>query len=150
MIPEQVYANLPPIHQKVAVLVLALLGALWIANMVRKHRFKEEHALIWFLGLASAAVLVWCDPLLAGLTVLVGADVPASALVLATVFFLFVVAVYLTSEVSRQKEEIARLVIHLSVMKAKLSEETAKRTSEPPPHSSAPPPHRSPDMSGAG
>src|SRR5688572_9264961 len=141
MIPNEVYANLPPIHQKVAVLMLAILGALWIGNMVRKHRFKEEHALIWFLGLASAAVLVWCDPLLAGLTVLVGADVPASALMLATVFFLFVVAVYLTSEVSRQKEEIARLVIHLSVMKAKMGEEAATgRTSEPLPRSGEPGP----------
>jgi len=134
MIPNEVYANLPPIHQKVAVLILAILGALWIGNMVRKHRFKEEHALIWFLGLLSATVLVWVDPLLAGLTVLVGADVPASALMLATVFFLFVVAVYLTSEVSRQKEEIARLVIHLSVMKAKMAEEAseAKRSAQRP------------------
>jgi hypothetical protein len=90
--------------------------------MVRRRRLREEHALIWFLGLASATILVWCDPLLAGLTVLVGADVPASALLLATVFFLFIVAVWLSSELSRQKEEIARLVIHLSVMKAKLAD----------------------------
>jgi hypothetical protein len=122
MIPNEVYANLPPIHQKLAVLALALLGALWIANMVRKHRFKEEHALIWFLGLAAAAILVWCDPLLAGLTVAVGADVPASAMLLATVFFLFIVAVWLTSELSRQKEELARLVIHLSILKEKMGE----------------------------
>jgi hypothetical protein len=122
MIPNEVYANLPPIHQKLALLALALLGALWIANMVRKHKFKEEHALIWFMGLAAAAILVWCDPLLAGLTVLVGAGVPASALLLATVFFLFIVAVWLTSELSRQKEELARLVIHLSILKAKLTE----------------------------
>jgi hypothetical protein len=59
---------------------------------------------------------------LAGLTVLVGAGVPASALLLATVFFLFIVAVWLTSELSRQKEELARLVIHLSILKAKLTE----------------------------
>jgi hypothetical protein len=117
MNPNDAYANLPPLHQKLAVLALALLAILWIINMVRKHQFKEEHALIWFLGLAGGVVLVWYDRLLVAVTAAVGAGVPASALMLSALFFLFIVTARLTSEVSRQKEEIARLVVHLSVLK---------------------------------
>lgn len=116
---------LPPLHQKVAVLALALLAALCLINMVRKRSLREEHALIWFLGLAGGVALVWFDRLLLMLMFLLGARVPASALLLATLFFLFIAVVRLASEVSRQKEQIARLVIHTSILRdyARESEE---------------------------
>lgn len=113
---------LPSLHQKIAVLALAIIAAAWLVNMVRKHDLKEEHALIWFMGLSGGVLLVWFDRLPAAVTVLVGARVPASALLLATLFFLFIAVVWLTSEVSRQKEQIARLVIHTSVLRDRARE----------------------------
>lgn len=121
MNPADMY-YLPSLHQKIAVLALAIVAAIWLVNMVRKRHLKEEHALIWFLGLAGGVALVWVDRLLAAVTVLIGATVPASALLLATLFFLFIAVVRLTSEVSRQKEQIARLVIHTSVLRDRARE----------------------------
>lgn len=120
---NQVDANyLPSLHQKIAVLVLAIVAAVWLVNMVRKRDLKEEHGLIWFLGLAGGVLLVWFDPLLTMVTVMIGATVPSSGLLLTTLFFLFIAVVRLTAEVSRQKEQIARLVIHTSVLRDRARE----------------------------
>lgn len=122
-----IQANLPPLHQKLVVMALAIAGATWIFYLVRIRKVREEHALLWFLGLGAGAIVVWCDPVLVGLTRVLGIDVPASALLLLTLFFLFIVAVRLTSEVSLQKAQLAKLSILVSIMRAQLQEEHARR-----------------------
>lgn len=119
MDPSRIQPNLPPLHQKMAVVVLALAGAIWIFRLVRARRVREEHALLWFFGLGLGALVVCCDPILIGLTALLGIDVPASALLLLTLFFLFIVAVRLTSEVSSQKDQIAKLTVLVSIIRAR-------------------------------
>ena len=121
---SQLLTNLPPPRQKVAVLALAVLGAIWIFHLVRTRRLREEHALLWFLGLGAGAIVVWCSPLLIGVSQLLGVDVPASALLLLAIFFLFVTAVRLTSEVSSQKAQIAKLTVLVSIMRSELNGRT--------------------------
>ena len=119
---DEIGANMPPLHQKLAALFLALVGVFWIVRMVRYHRIREEHALLWFLGLTALIVVIWVDPLLLALTALLGIDVPASALSLLALFFLFIVSVWLTSVVSAQKQQIAQLFISVSILRSKLEE----------------------------
>ena len=78
---------LPPFRQKITLLVLVVIAVYWLVRTVRLHRLREEHALLWFLGLGAAVVVVWCDPLLLRLTALLGVSVPASALLLLALFF---------------------------------------------------------------
>ena len=118
----QVQLFLPPLHQKIAVLVLALLGALWLVRMMRHHRLREEHALLWILGLVAGVVVIWCEPLLVGITRLLGVQVPASALMLIAIFFLLGVAAWLTTVVSAQKRQITDLVISVSILQARMME----------------------------
>jgi hypothetical protein len=115
---SQLVSNLPTLRQKIGVLGLAIIGAAWIFHLARVRRVREEHALLWFLGLGAGAVVVWVDPVLLGVSRALGVDVPASALLLLAIFFLFVVAVRLTSEVSSQKDQIAKLTILVSIMRA--------------------------------
>ena len=121
---SQLLTNLPPPRQKVAVLALAVLGAMWIFHLVRTRRVREEHALLWFLGLGAGTIVVWCNPILIGVSRLLGVDVPASALLLLAIFFLFVIAVCLTSEVSSQKAQIAKLTVLVSIMRSELDGRT--------------------------
>jgi len=117
-----VEAFLPTLHQKLAVLGLALAGVAWIVYLVRGQRMREEHALLWLVLLVGGAILVWVDPLLVFVTTALGVDVPASALILVALFFLFVTSVWLTTEVSRQKQQLARLTILLSIEREERSE----------------------------
>ena len=100
--------------------MLAILGVLWIVRMVRHHRIREEHALVWFAGLAGAVAVVWCDPLLVFVTAALGVKVPASALMLLALFFLFAACVWLTTVVSEQKRQINELVITVSLLKERV------------------------------
>jgi hypothetical protein len=109
---------LPPFRQKITLLVLVVLAVYWLVRMVRLHRLREEHALLWWLGLGAAVVVVWCDPLLLRLTALLGVAVPASALLLLALFFQFLMLVWLTTVVSSQKQTIAKLIITVSLLKA--------------------------------
>jgi hypothetical protein len=109
---------LPPFRQKITLLVLVVIAVYWLVRTVRLHRLREEHALLWFLGLGAAVVVVWCDPLLLGLTALLGVSVPASALLLLALFFMFLMLVWLTTVVSWQKQAIAKLIIAVSILQA--------------------------------
>jgi len=91
-------------------------------HLVREYKIREEHALLWFLGLGGAVVVVWVDPLLAALTGALGVDVPASALLLLALFFLFVIAVRLTSEVFLHKAQINQLYILTSVLREQIND----------------------------
>lgn len=117
-----VESYLPPLHQKLAVLVLAVLGALWLVRMMRRHRLREEHALLWLLGLVAGVVVIWCEPLLIAVTRLLGVKVPASALMLTAIFFLLGVTAWLTTLVSVQKRQITALIISVSILQARVEE----------------------------
>lgn len=132
---DEIVAFLPTTHQRLAVTVLALLGVIWIVRQVRYHRIREEHALLWFAGLGSMMVVIWVDPLLVGVTRALGVDVPASALLLLAMFFLFITAVWLTSIVSAQKQQITELFIAVSILRARVAD--AEASPEP---GDAPPP----------
>jgi hypothetical protein len=114
----EVAQYLPPFRQKITLLVLVVLAVYWLVRMVRLHRLREEHALLWWLGLGAAVAVVWCDPLLLRLTALLGVGVPASALLLLALFFQFLMLVWLTTVVSSQKQTIAKLIIAVSLLKA--------------------------------
>ena len=58
---DALLTNLPPLKQKLAVLALAVLGCTWIFHLVRVRKVREEHALLWFLGLGAGAIVVWVD-----------------------------------------------------------------------------------------
>ena len=124
--PDVLY--LPPLHQKLAVLVLAVLGALWLVRMMRRHRLREEHALLWLLGLVAGVVVIWCEPLLIAVTRLLGVKVPASALMLTAIFFLLEVTAWLTTLVSVQKRQITDLIISVSILQARVEERESGRS----------------------
>lgn len=117
---SEIESYLPPIEQKIAILLLAMVALVWIVRLVRIRVMREEHALLWLIGLAMGVVVVWVDPILAGITYVLGIDVPASALVLLALLFLFLICVWLTTSASRQKEQLAQLTITISILRAQL------------------------------
>lgn len=118
---SEIESYLPPIEQKIAILLLAMVALVWIVRLVRIRVMREEHALLWLIGLAMGVVVVWVDPILAGITYVLGIDVPASALILLALLFLFLICVWLTTSASRQKEQLAQLTITISILKAQLA-----------------------------
>ena len=117
---QEIIDLLPTFRQKLSVLGFAAGGVALVLWMVWRRRIREEHALLWFMGLAGGLIIVWCDPLLAYGSQLLGISQPANALLLVAIFFLYCISLWLTSVASRNKRQLERLVIHVSIANAQI------------------------------
>src|SRR5262245_37981868 len=92
--------------------LLASIGALlFILELVRQRRLKEEYSLLWLATAIVLLILSVSRPLLDTLASLVGIFYPPSALFLvAVVFILFILLQFSTAltRLSRENKEIAQ------------------------------------------
>ena len=117
---EEIYDLLPTLQQKLVVLLLTCSCTGFLIWMVWKRRLREEHALLWFLGLALGTLIVWNDSLLTLFAGALGIDLPAHALILVALFFLLGLSMWLSSVASRNKQGLERLVIETSILRCEL------------------------------
>ncbi len=91
----------------VGILVLVLL--VFMLNMLRRRRINEEVSLIWMFAFITVILLVGVPDLADGLTHLIGAVVPASALTLVALGFIGVMLVYTSVKLSKLTGEVRAL-----------------------------------------
>ena len=108
----------------IILLIIGLALQLWILNLVRRDRLYAGYGI--FLGVAIAGVMlvVAVPPLLAGVTRMVGAIFPVSALTLLALGFIFVMLVYVLTQVTILSNRLAAAIQELAVQRTK---EDAKR-----------------------
>ncbi len=111
--------------QIVAVTVsLALLAV--VLELVRRRKLTEEYSLIW-IGCAAALLVlsVWRDILHVAAHRL-GIFYPPAVLILVLIFFVFVVSLYFSVVISRQRLQIEQLVEELALLEAEIREMQAE------------------------
>jgi hypothetical protein len=103
--------------------LVASIGALlFILELVRQRRLKEEYSLLWLATAIVLLILSVSRPLLDTLASLVGIFYPPSALFLvAVVFILFILLQFSTAltRLSRENKEIAQ---QMAIMKLELEQ----------------------------
>jgi hypothetical protein len=103
--------------QIVSVLVSALLLAL-VLELVRRRKLTEEYSLIWIVcSVGLFALSVWRDILHVAARAL-GVHYPPALLLLVLAGFVFFVSLYFSVVVSRQRQEIERLVEAIALLDA--------------------------------
>lgn len=103
--------------QVVSVVFSALLLAL-VLELVRRRKLTEEYSLIWIVcAVALFTLSVWRDLLHVAARTL-GVFYPPALLLLALTGFVFVVSLYFSVVVSRQRQEIERLVEEIALLDA--------------------------------
>jgi hypothetical protein len=107
--------------QVVAVAVsLALL--VLVVDLVRRRKLTEEYSFIWIVCATGLLLLsLWRDILHAAARWL---DVyyPPALLLMAVILFVFVASLYFSVVISRQREQIERLVAELAILDARQRE----------------------------
>jgi hypothetical protein len=107
--------------QIVAVSVSAALLAL-VLELVRRRRLTEEYSVLWVLcGTALLVFSVWRDALHLAARAL-GIYYPPAVLILLLVFFVFVVSLSFSVVVSRQRQQIERMIEDQALMDRDLRE----------------------------
>jgi hypothetical protein len=117
--------------------VFALVGAMgllvFIVEMVRRRRLREEYSWLWILtGVAVLVLSVWFH-LLEWLTHLIGAVVPVSTLFVFGILFLVVVNIHfsvkistLTNQVKNQAQRLAIVDHYVRELQRSTSDDTVE------------------------
>jgi hypothetical protein len=102
--------------QGIVLIDLVGLGLIaMLLNLVRVGRLHVAHAALWLVAVVGLIILVSVPPLLAFVTVLVGATYPASAVSLLAFVFIFVVLVFFSVQLSTLMDRQVKLVQSLAL-----------------------------------
>jgi len=110
------------LHQTAFALTTSLLIFLFILELVRRRRLREEYSWLWLLAAGAMVLLVVWFRLLMLITHLVGAVTPLNTLLLFAVLFLFAIAVHYSVIVSRLTSQVKNLAQELALVSARLEE----------------------------
>lgn len=95
---------------------IALL--LLVIELVRRRRLTEEYSFIWILcGAALLVLSLWRNALDLAAAAL-GVYYPPAVLLLVLTFFVFLVSLYFSVVVSRQRQQIEKLVEEVALLDA--------------------------------
>jgi hypothetical protein len=101
--------------QIVATSISAALLVL-VMELVRRRKLTEEYSLLWFLcATALLGFSLWRDALHLAARLL-GIYYPPAVLILVLGFFVFIVSLYFSVVVSRQRQQIERMVEDLALL----------------------------------
>jgi hypothetical protein len=103
-------------RQQVFALVASLLLLIFIVDMVRRRRLREEYSWLWIIvGVVIFALSAWFG-LLQWLTNLIGAVVPASTLFVLGILFLVVTNIYFSMKISTLTTQVKNLAQRLAIV----------------------------------
>lgn len=109
------------IVQLVAIVTSVLLLGV-VLELVRRRKLTEEYSFIWLTCAFALLILsVWRDSLHLAARVL-GVYYPPALLLLVLILFVFVASLYFSIVVSRQRQQIERLMEEIALLDAEVRE----------------------------
>lgn len=103
----------------VAISVALLVGVL---ELVRRKRLTEEYSLVWILCALALLGLSLARGMLDGIARGLGIFYPPAALLLVVILFVFVASVSFSVVISRQRQQIDRLIEDTALLEARVRE----------------------------
>jgi len=104
------------LHQKIFAIFISVVFLLFILELVRQRKIKEEYSWLWlFVGAAMVALVLWPD-LLLFLTHLIGAGNPLTTLVLFGFIFLLLINIDYSIRISAYKDQIKKLAQQIGLL----------------------------------
>lgn len=110
-------AAMTDLLQGIAVSVTATL-MLVVLELVRRRKLTEEYSLIWIACAAALLLLSIWRGILDVAARTIGVYYPPAVLLLVLIFFVFIVSLYFSVVVSRQRQQIERLVEEVALLDA--------------------------------
>ena len=110
------------LHQTAFALTTSLLIFVFILELVRRRRLREEYSWLWLLTAAIMVLLVVWFPLLRVVTGVIGAATPINTLLLFAVLFLFAIAVHYSVIISRLTSQVKNLAQELALVSSRVDD----------------------------
>jgi hypothetical protein len=110
------------LRTQVVAIIAGLILAVWILEMVRRRRLREEYSWLWLLT-AIGYFSVALEPRLADWVArLIGSSNPVSAFTFLGLLFLFLISVQFSVQISRLVEQNKNLVQHIAILDGEIRE----------------------------
>jgi hypothetical protein len=105
---------------QLAAVSFSLVLLILVLELVRRRKLTEEHSLIWVMGaVALLGLSVWRNALDVAARA-VGIHYPPALLLLALTGFVFLVSLYFSVTISRQRQDIERMLEELALLDAEV------------------------------
>lgn len=114
-------------QQKIFALIAGLVLLVLIINLIRQRQLKEEYSWIWLLTGLGIFILVIYYPLLLGVSQLMGAKIPVTALFLSGFLFLILITLFYSVKLSELSDKVRQLSQKIALLEKKL---TGRRASK--------------------
>jgi hypothetical protein len=118
----------------VVAIIVSLALLLLVLELVRRRKLSEEYSLIWIVCAFALLVLALARRRLDWVALALDIHYPPALLILVVTFIVFVVSLYFTVAISRQRDQIEKLIEEVTILSARVREAAAGR----PPHDTAP------------
>lgn len=106
-----------------AAVVLSIILVVFILELVRRRRLREEYSLLWLLiGGSMFALALWA-PAVTIIAKLVGIYYPPSALFLLGLIFIVILLLHLTTVISRLTENNKNLAQEVALLKERVNQD---------------------------
>ena len=109
-----------PVQQKIFALFVSVLVFVFIVDMVRKRRLREEYSVLWLATSVVMFVLVLRYEWLVSLTFFIGATTTTTTLFLFALIFLILLSVQFCIKISRLTDQVKNLSQENALMKVEI------------------------------
>ena len=108
------------LHQTLFALVTSVAAFVFVLELVRRRRLREEYSWLWLLTAGAMVLLAVWYRLLLVITWVVGAVTPLNTLLLCAILFLFAIAVHYSMIISRLTVQVKNLAQELALLSARV------------------------------
>jgi len=117
------------IRQKIFALIAAIALCIFIVEMVRRRKLREEYSWLWLLtGFGIIVLVLWYD-LLVFITKMIGAVLPTTTLFIFGLLFLLLIALHYSVKISTLTDQVRKLAQELAILKAEEDERKQRKES---------------------
>jgi hypothetical protein len=111
-----------PLQQKIFAIIVSVALLVFIIELVRRKRLREEYSWLWLLTGAIILILaLWYD-LLQWVTQLIGAALPTSTLFFLGLVFLILISIQFSVKVSELHNQVKNLAQGMGLLKNRVEE----------------------------
>ncbi|MBW2569570.1 MAG: DUF2304 domain-containing protein [Deltaproteobacteria bacterium] len=112
-----------PIRQKMFALIAAIALCIFIVELVRRKKLREEYSWLWLLtGFGVIVLAVWYDFLIF-ITKIIGAALPTTTLFVFALLFLLLIALHYSVKISSLTNQVRKLAQKIAILEAESEEQ---------------------------
>jgi hypothetical protein len=104
-----------PLRQVIVVTGLSLGVIVWVLDLLRRRRLKEEYAFLWLAGGALGLVCAWWYDGLVWLSRQMGIAIPTSTVFFLSLLVLALICLSFAVKISQLSEKVQRLAQELAL-----------------------------------